>query len=285
MQSVRTLGNSFVSETKVDRMLSLKCCLLLCVFCSFALRSVPSFAQESTTIRNSTALTFLSQVVSAAGGTSALSAVQDFTAQGLITHFWNDNPEQGQVTIKSRGFGQFRLDSNVPEGTWSYIVNNGVGEIHASDGRVSKIAYHNNFNSGSLTWPITKLVTAMIDPSTSVIDLGMVRLGNATGRHLRIQQVFRSGDSSNRRSNLSRRDYIFDPSAFVLLRVQDELHPDNDAFHGALVHTLDFGNYRVVNGISVPFSIRESISGQHTWNIQLSSVAFNTGLGDSDFQF
>jgi hypothetical protein len=45
-----------------------------------------------------------------------------------------------------------------------------------------------------------------------------------------------------------------------------------------------FSDYRAINGILVPFSITERVAGQTTWTIQLSQIAFNTGLGDTDFQ-
>src|SRR5262249_28436914 len=78
--------------------------------------------------RDPSAIAFLNQAVNAAGTGGAISAVQDFTAQGSITHYWGENPEQGQLTVKSRGSSQFRIDSIIPEGTWSFIANNGNGE-------------------------------------------------------------------------------------------------------------------------------------------------------------
>jgi hypothetical protein len=99
-----------------------------------------------------------------------------------------------------------------------------------------------------------------------------------------VQQTFQA-DPTSLFSKLSTRDYFFDPTSLTLLRVRDLLHPDNDALNGALIHTIDYGNYQTLNGILVPFSVVETIAGQQTWKMQLTSVAFNTGLSDTDFQF
>lgn len=263
----------------------------LTLIVSFLLVCVVSAAAQSSNIitntgpqRDPSATTFLTQAVTAAGGSSAISAIQDFTAQGTITHNWGDNPEQGQLAVKSRGLSQFRIDSSLPEGTWSWVVNNNSGQLTFPDGTLTSIPYHNTPNVGSLTLPICRVNSALSDLRTSVIDLGTVKFGTGQARQIRIQQTFRS-DSAGWRSKLTQRDYFFDPASFSLLEVRDTVHPQNDAVNGQLKHTVNFGNYKTVNGVAVPFSVSETIAGQHTWTLQLSSIAFNTGLSDSDFQF
>ena len=57
------------------------------------------------------------------------------------------------------------------------------------------------------------------------------------------------------------------------------------AVSGSIQHIIGFSNYQVSNGILFPLSIAESVDGQSTWSLALTSVTFNTGLSDSDFQF
>lgn len=238
----------------------------------------PSFAQQTSPSRATSAISFLTQAVTAAGGSATIAAIQDFTAEGSITHNWADNPEQGQLTIKSRGAGQFRLDSQVSEGTWSYILNNGAAQLTLPDGSIYPIAYHNALNSGALTWPTARLSAALLDPTVSVIDLGLVQIGNTQARGIR---TIRSGPFAG----FTQTDYFLDPTHFIVLRFQDQVHPDNDAINGATLRQLDFSNYQQVNGVLVPFSVAQSVAGQTVWTIQLTSVVFNSGLSDSDFQF
>jgi outer membrane lipoprotein-sorting protein len=226
----------------------------------------------------------LSQAVSAAGGTTNLSAIQDYAASGTITHYWNRKAEDGQVAVKARGLTQFRLDSNVSEGTWSFIVNNGSGRLVVPSGKVTQIAGHNSLNVGSLTWPILAVNVALLDQTTTVIDKGLVQLGNEQVRRIRVQKNFKT-DPNGILSKLTQKEYLFDASTLVLVRVEDQRHPDNDALHGALTHTLDFGDFHTVDGALVPFLVSEKVADQETWKIHLMSVSYNTGLSDSDFQF
>jgi hypothetical protein len=46
-----------------------------------------------------------------------------------------------------------------------------------------------------------------------------------------------------------------------------------------------YSNFQQVNGVVVPFSITEKISGQQTWAIQLNAIQFNTGLTEANFHF
>jgi hypothetical protein len=164
---------------------------------------------------------------------------------------------------------------------WSFIANNGTGEIAFPDGTARPIAYHNLLNLGSLTWPILKINTALQDQTTTLIDMGVVQFRSGQAREIQIQQNLQS-DPTGLFSKLTKSNFFFDPSTLALLEVQDFEHPDNNANGGAMIHTTDFANYQTVNGLSVPFSVIEAISGQQTWQIQLTSVVLNTGLTDSD---
>ena len=257
-------------------------CLVSIILCA-VLCARPVVA-EQTPQRDPSAISFLSQAVSAAGGATNLTAIQDFTGSGTITHYWGDAPEQGQLTVESRGLTQFRLDSNLPEGTWSFIVNDGAGELVVPSGIVTPIAYQNNVNTGAKVWPILKVNATLQDSTTTVLDMGLVSLGSGQAHQIRIQQNPQS-DPTGLLSSLTKIDYFFDPSSLALLQTQDSLYPNNNAVNGAITHTVNLGNYQVVGGLLVPFSITESVANVQTWQIQLSSIIFNTGLSDSDFQF
>jgi hypothetical protein len=156
----------------------------LSVLIAFMCFRLAAFAQQSPQ-RDASGITFLSQAISSAGGTALVRSIQDFTAQGTITHFWEDTPEQGNLTVKARGLGQFRLDSILPEGTWSFIVSNGAGELVLPDGTTNSIAYHNLLNVGSETLPISKVNAALPNPTATIIDLGLVQFGGGQARRIR----------------------------------------------------------------------------------------------------
>jgi len=95
--------------TANDEVSSLSLFAYVLVFLLSGCLAAPARGQQTSTRRDTSAIAFLTQVLTAAGGTAALSSVQDFTATGTITHNWDDNPEQGQLTVKARGLTQFRL--------------------------------------------------------------------------------------------------------------------------------------------------------------------------------
>jgi hypothetical protein len=93
----------------------LLCCLLL----AFSQLAAAQRSAQKVAQRDPSAIAFLTQAISIANGGTDLSSITDFTASGTITHSWGASGEQGQLTIKSLGFTEFRLDSVLPEGTWS----------------------------------------------------------------------------------------------------------------------------------------------------------------------
>jgi len=256
----------------------------LVAFCTLLLLGTYALGQ-GTPQRDPSALSFLSQALTAAGGSSAIAGITDFTAIGSITYSWGD-PVQGTTTIKSKGLTQFRIDSQVPDGTWSFAANNGAGVLNLPNGAGSAIPYQGTLNAGSLTLPIILVSAAVADTSVTVIDDGLVPLGSGQARQITIQQNLPvSTDPNGQLSKTTKRDFFFDPSTAVLLQVRDTVYPDNDVVNGGVPRIIGMGSYQVSNGITVPFSISVSLDGQTLWSIQLTSINFNTGLSDSDFQF
>jgi hypothetical protein len=239
---------------------------------------------QQTPQRDPSAIALLSQAVSASGGSANLGAIQDFSASGTITLFWGHKPPQGQLTVKSRGLMQFRLDSDLPQGKWAWIANNGTGQVVLPATQPVPIFAHNCLNSGSLTWPILKVTAALRDQSTTIIDMGLVQFGNVKVRQIRTQQNLQF-DPTGLLSKVTRTELFFDPGTLTLIALQDVKHPDRNAVNDPVIHIVTYGDYRSVSGLMVPFSVIETIAGQGTWKIQLSSILFNTGLTDADFQF
>jgi hypothetical protein len=247
--------------------------------------SIASTAQQGTPRRDATALTFMTQVLRAAGGSSVVGTITDFTASGSITYSWGTASVQGSATIKSRGAEQFRLESQVPDGTWLMVVNNGAGMLKLPDGTGSPIAYPSTVNVGNLTFPMIPIYAATRDTTVTIIDGGVVPLGSGYARQITIRPKHPSTlDPKGQFSTDAKRDYFFDPSSFHLLQVRDTVPSNNGGVNKGAQHVLGFSNYQISNGIVVPFSISESVNGQTTWSIGLTSMTFNTGLTDSDFQ-
>jgi hypothetical protein len=241
--------------------------------------------QQITAVqRDLQALSILTQVVAASGGSVALSAVQDFTSSGTITYYWAGAEVNCAVTLRGKGGQEFRLDSNLPQGTKSWVVSDGQGSLQEPTGQKSSIPFSNSWNLANLSTPGLALLAALNDPSVSIILAGEPVIGGKQLYDVRIQKNFGSRDDpSGNLSKWSQRDYLIDPASLMVVAAQDT-QSSNDSPRHTFRHQLAFSDYRVVNGASFPFSIIETIEGQQTWTIQLSSVTLNSGLTDSTFQ-
>jgi hypothetical protein len=81
---------------------------------------------------------------------------------------------------------------------------------------------------------------------------------------------------------LSTRDFYIDVISLQIFSVVDMVHADGNSLDG-YEHELRFSDYRAVAGISIPFSVVETVGGQETWALQIQQINFNVGLQDADF--
>lgn len=259
--------------------------------CSLCLILTPLTAQQASppTIstqapqRDPQALAVLNQALAVTGGAQVLGQVQDFTATGSIIYFWAGEQVQGSVTLRGRTTDQFRFDAALSIGTRSWAVSNGEGSIRETDGTTLPIPNHNAINLGSLTFPIFTATSALQNASATVIDLGLVSTSDHQARWIRVQQTLPLMADPSWASKVATKDFFIDSSTLQIVKIQDMIHPPQN-FIESYPHEILFSDYRLVNGVLTPFTIIETVNGQHTWTVQINQISFNTGLTDSDFQ-
>src|SRR6267154_545832 len=161
------------------------------------------------------AVSVLNQALSVAGGAQVLGAISDFTGTGKITYYWGGQEIQGNVTVKGRGTGQFRLVASLPDGVQTLVVNNGEGFLTPSNGDVQPLQWHNAINFGSLTFPITHIAASLVDSSTAVSYVGLEAVASGQAHHIRLQRVPRTQNSLDLMlARLTARDYFIDATTF-----------------------------------------------------------------------
>jgi hypothetical protein len=69
-----------------------------------------------------------------ARSSTAISAIQDFSASGSITDFWTGQNERGDLTVKGRRLAQFGTDASLPHGIRALVVNGSNGPVKDIDG-------------------------------------------------------------------------------------------------------------------------------------------------------
>ncbi len=234
--------------------------------------------------RDAQALAVLTQALNAAGGVTAVAAIQDFTGTGTITYYWAGEEVKGSASIRGKGSAEFRLDATSPDGTRSWAVAGEKGTIIESNGTTSPIPYHNTVHLGLLTLPIARIPAAINDSSVALTYLGSVAVNGRAAEVIRLQHTFEAGaDIDGTLTRLYTMDFYIDPGTFLIVKTQDNVYPQRNS-QEPYAHELFFSDYRTVNGVSVPYAVKERISAQQTWALQLNSIALNTGLSDADFK-
>jgi outer membrane lipoprotein-sorting protein len=252
--------------------------LLLC----FAYISFPTFAQQSSAPstpvnKDPQAVSVLNQALAAAGGLSALTAIQDVTGTGNITY---SQPQslQGTVTVRASGLDSFRVDATLPAGVRSQTISHGQMSVTAVDGTIAQLRSQAPASPSRIFLPYFLLAPALNGAWFNLSYKGLGQLDGRSVHDIQVQQVF-SGppDVEGIIAEYHTVDFFIDASTFQISMMQDTV-PKH------LSRQIFFSNYTNVSGILVPFAISEQGGGLPTWTIQLNQVTFNSGLQDSDFK-
>jgi len=245
-------------------------------------------AQQSASpepLRDSQALVVLQRALQAAGGLHAVDAVQSYSASGRITFYWTEDGTEGDLTMKGRGIGDFRLDAHLPDGTdeW-WTIRNGRGFKKDTDGTVHPLLYQELINLQSLCLPRAQLARAIRDSRISVSSLKTaVREGRAS-LGVRIRTVPSPSGPDNIVGKLSEKDFYVDAQTFQITTVEDLSYPTDKIANG-LHRQVTFSDYRDVGGTFFPFSMSEQVGkNRRLMEIHLKDLSVNPPLTDHDFE-
>jgi hypothetical protein len=248
------------------------------IICFALFIPISAFSQG---VQDPQAVSILSSCLTASGGASAVAAVSDFSGTGTATFYWAGSQITANTTLKGRGTQQFRVDATLSAGTRSWAISHDTGALVEADGTRSKIPYYNAINVGIESWPVPNIVAVLADPNAMITTLGLVQ--NEAGR---VYQIHTARTDPNNPdpvlANIQSVDYLIDPNTFMLLGTVNSTYSTGDLSQSYRRVVL-FSDFRNQGVVAFPFAMVEIISGQQTWSIQLTSVAFNVGLSDADF--
>jgi hypothetical protein len=261
-------------------------CLFLFNVLAFA-QATQQTATPATAPKDPQAVSVLNQALSVAGGTTAIQALADYTATGNITYNWNPE-EQGTVTVLGLGADQIRLDANLARGIHSSVISAGRSSTKTEDGRVTQYPppypvpssdvyeYQPPMFPGSLVVPHIQLSTVLNSPRFNISYNGIVQLDGNSVHDIQVQRVLPGQTQLDNIDEYLTIEFFVDVKTFQIVMTQDNV-PKH------IVHQIRYSDYRLVNGVLVPFSISEQMGGQKTREIQITQIKFNTGLQGSAF--
>jgi hypothetical protein len=234
------------------------------------------------------AVSVLNQALAVAGGTSAIRAIQDYTGSGNITYPSEQNA-QGTVTVLGLNGTEFRMDANLPAGTRSWGVADGVitsknelgaiwsmapkGPIPSSDA----FPFQTPLFPGSIAFPFRQLATVVGNPRYSLSYKGVFEVDGHSVHDIQFQRGF-SADipSGGFETAGGTRDIFIDTTNFQVVKVSDTLPK-------GVPQEIHYSDYRPVGVTLMPFSITDEIQGQQAWIIQLNQISLNAGLQPTSF--
>ncbi len=230
------------------------------------------------------AISILTKVLDAAGGAAALSTIQDFTASGQITYHWAGSDVVGTATFSGKSIDQFRMDATLPTGTRSWAANHGRTIQKDEEGNVVPIFGSSMISPSALILPNLIIAESIKSRSLTLEYQGLSQIDGRSVYDVRIRRAYPLADGTVETTDISALDIFIDTNLFRIVMTRDQARPERNSEEGQ-THEIRFSDFRVVNNVTVPFSIRETTAGQNTWQAQLNNFSFNSSLADSNFTF
>ncbi len=240
--------------------------------------------QASTTVvKDPQAVSILTQSVNAVGGLSAISGIQDYTGTGNITYNWANDAVPAPVTVHGMGIANFRLDATLPDGTRTFAVSGYSGVLINPDGARQSTSAYNFFTAGSLNLPYIRLASCLTDTTTSISFVGNVSANGQQAYQVHFAPAPLPSVAANSfLQTLGAFDLYIDPASFLVIKLEETVYSDSN-IGMKLSHEINFTNYHTAGNIRVPFTVTETVNGQETWSMTLSSITFNNGLTVTEF--
>ena len=247
-----------------------KCVLLTLLF-------VPMLAGQTSVPVTSQSATIAAQEAAAL---CPQGIIADVLLTGTASRFVTLDNETGQVVLKARAKGQSRLDLALGSGTRSEIrINDPTNPQVATlaGGKWGTGAVHNTWVDAN--WFFPALSALVVGPLNS-FNLGFA----SDSSHLfsQFQIANQQPGITTEIQNLSTVLYDVDATTHLPVALHFFTHPDDD-LNVKIPVDVEFSDYRVVNGVQVPFRIQRYLNGTLQLDFTISAVTINPGLPDSDF--
>jgi len=239
------------------------------------------FSQNKAPVSDPEAMTLALKSVAAMSGTTA---VADVTLTGDAIRTLGSDKQVGTATLSAKSFGESRVDLALKESARSEVRNSAAGPKRGawsgSDRVLHPIAPHNCLTDTTWFFPaLGSLATAATDPNVVLVYMGQGGQGQSQFHHI---QAYTYNSYLQAAEALSVMDFYLDTLTLLPSVVTFNEHPDTDQTTNVSVQVM-FSDYRSVNGALVPFHIQRYVNTDLTIDVQVTSVAINSGISDDVF--
>jgi hypothetical protein len=137
-------------------------------------------------------------------------------------------------------------------------------------------------SSQSLYFPMPFIAGLFNNPDVSFQYVGQETLDSSEVNHIRAWNTFSSNTQMQFLSAFTVTDIWLDPAS--ALPVQISVTRRNGGGSSPKISvSVSYSNYQSISGVQYPFAVQESINGTLWATTTIQSVAFNSGLTDSNF--
>lgn len=215
-----------------------------------------------------------------ATGWNAASQPKDVQAIGTITVEDPVSPETLPVTLSAKSCRLFRNDVQFSDGTHSAIVNQDSAAAIAP-GAQQLLPPFTALSANSFELPFLCLPSALAAGSLNLV--GIESVAGQSAYRIDVNPVVSSSDALAIPRQIAAQFTLWvSTSSGMPLQLSSKLvSPYNSTASVSVLRV--FSDFRVVNGIAVPFQQQQFIQGQLRSTLRLSSVTFNVGVSDSAF--
>ncbi len=187
------------------------------------------------------------------------------------------------ATLSILGHRGYRLDIQTPQGMISIRMDGMYGAMQRPDGHVISMDA-GDAATGLLAFPQFE-DPAFPGDSASLLDQGTVVVDGTKLRRITAETPWANPSAKGQpQSGISITDLYFDPGTHLLIKSANVLQ-GTDPRLAHYMRVITYGDYRMVNGVQIPFRFRESVNGRRIWTLQLSQVQFNGGTSEENFRF
>jgi hypothetical protein len=223
---------------------------------------------------------------------ASATPVTDVALTGTVRRIAGSDDETGSVTIKALATGEssaeFSFSSGVRREVRSSISGKPEGRWSGPDGVLHVMAEHNLKVEGAWFSPVLLVRRVVTSPNKVLRYLGSETVEGQTLEHVRVAD--RNPVIPDKAppqiaqlvQHLTEMDLFLDPATSLPAKITFNEHPDNDASRDIPVE-IRFSDYRVANGVQIPFHVKKFFNGSLMLDLQVDSAALNSGLPASTF--
>jgi hypothetical protein len=212
------------------------------------------------------------------GGPNALSKL-DSEARGTLTIYAKE-PSTSPIVLRTKGRNAVRVELSRPDGTNAFVQREGRGATSLANGKTIDMQPRNALTQRMLHIPIYSLLAEHTDPSIGIEYVGEAQVEGSPAAvvaiALRPKEYPQAGPSDIRTL------FFINRGTGFVSKIEYTAHAENNPSYTQRIERF-YSDYRLVDGIWVPFRQRTYTDGKLKSELALSSLVFNVGLAENLF--